>query len=186
MIRMWRLSEGGEDNLGLACTSEGLVLGRTPLVERRDHRFVVRDREEIEILLGRAYRKNIAADRLMSWLSTVAAALNANDQCLARIAAVHLHIPDLPDRSARDGLEAEDILIKCANTDPHEIHKASPDDPKHPGWPAGTLGGIGGEFRPKEVRKSQSHRTSKTALTDRSCGSALSRLCTSGLRLWPI
>lgn len=59
MIRMWRLSEAGEDNLGLACTNEGLILGRTPLIERRDHRFVVRDRGEIEALLSRAYRKNI-------------------------------------------------------------------------------------------------------------------------------
>jgi hypothetical protein len=31
-----------------------------------------------------------------------------------------------------------------------EIHKASPDDPKHPGWPAGTEGGLGGRFRPKD------------------------------------
>ena len=150
MIRMWRLSEAGENNLGLACTNEGLILGRTPLIERRDRRFVVRDRAEIETLLSRAYRKNMAADRLMSGLATVAAALNANNSCLARIAAVHLRIPNLPDRSARDDLEAQDILIKFASADPHEIHKASPNDPKHPGWPAGTPGGLGGEFRPKD------------------------------------
>ena len=149
MIRMWRLSEGGENNLGLACTNEGLVLGRTPLIERRDRRFVVRDRAEIEALLSRAYRKNIAADRLMPGLATVAAALNANDPCLARIAAVHLRIPDLTDRSARDDLEAEDILIGRANADARDIHKASPDDPKHPGWPKGTPGGLGGKFCPK-------------------------------------
>lgn len=29
-------------------------------------------------------------------------------------------------------------------------YKASPDDPKHPGWPAGTPGGRGGQFRPKD------------------------------------
>ena len=150
MIRMWRLSEGGENDLGLACTDDGLILGRTPLIERRDHRFVIRDRGEIESLLSRAYRKNITADRLMPRLAAVAAALNANDRCLARIAAVHLRIPDLPDRSARDGLEMEDILIKCAGgADQRDIHKASPDDPKHPGWPAGTPGGRGGKFRPK-------------------------------------
>jgi hypothetical protein len=68
MIRMWRLSEAGEHNLGLACTNDGLILGRTPLIERRDHRFVVRDPGEIEALLSRAYRKNIAADRLMPGL----------------------------------------------------------------------------------------------------------------------
>ena len=28
--------------------------------------------------------------------------------------------------------------------------KASPDDPIHPGWPAGTPGGLGGKFRPKD------------------------------------
>ena len=149
MIWMWRLSEGGENNLGLACTNDGLVLGRTPLIKRPDRRFVVRDRAEIEALLSRAYRKNIAADRLMPGLATVAAALNANDPCLARIAAVHLRIPDLTDRSARDDLEAEDILIGRANADARDIHKASPDDPKHPGWPKGTPGGLGGKFRPK-------------------------------------
>jgi hypothetical protein len=39
-------------------------------------------------------------------------------------------------------MEAEDSLIKSADryTFVHqlEIHKASPDDPEHPGWPAGT------------------------------------------------
>ncbi len=54
MIYIWRLSEGGEDNLGLACTNDGLILGRTPLVERRDQSFFVRDRSEIGRLLRRA------------------------------------------------------------------------------------------------------------------------------------
>jgi hypothetical protein len=39
-------------------------------------------------------------ERLMGRLAAVAAALSANDQGLARIAAVHLRIPDLPDRAA--------------------------------------------------------------------------------------
>ena len=33
------------------------------------------------------------------------------------------------------------------------LSKASPDDPKHPGWPAGTSGGLGGKFRPKDGAK---------------------------------
>jgi hypothetical protein len=36
---MWRLSEAGDDNLGLACCDDGLLLGRTPLIEKRDGRF---------------------------------------------------------------------------------------------------------------------------------------------------
>ncbi len=140
--QMWRLNEGGEDNLGLACTSEGLVLGRTPLIERRDHRFVVRDRGEIEALLSRAYRKNIVADRLMPGLATVAAALNANDPCLACIAAVHLRLPDLADRTARDGMETEDYLIKSVDWNPALHPRAG--TPPNPGWFALT-GGAGDE-----------------------------------------
>src|SRR5271156_7197408 len=112
MIQFWRLSEGGKYNFGPAITGDGLVLGRTPLIERRDERFIVRERREIERLLRRAYQHDLSADRLMQGLATVAAALNANDPCLARIAAVHLRIPDLSSKSARDAMVAEDILIK--------------------------------------------------------------------------
>jgi hypothetical protein len=143
--RFWRLSEAGENNLGLACTDDGLFLGRTPLIKRHGDRFVVRERSEIERLLCCAYAGELAADRLMRGLGTIAAALNANDPCLARIAAVHLRIPDLPHRTSRDEMEAVDLLIKT-----NEIQKASPDDPKHPGFPAGTPGGRGGQFRPKD------------------------------------
>jgi hypothetical protein len=83
---IWRLSEPGADNLGLACDEEGLVLSRTPLLERRDGRFVVRDVRDIRRLLGRAYRTQVDASLLMGGLATVAAALNANDLLLARIA----------------------------------------------------------------------------------------------------
>ena len=50
--RIWRLSEAGDDNLGLACTNDGLILGRTPLIELRDGRYVVRERSELERLLS--------------------------------------------------------------------------------------------------------------------------------------
>jgi hypothetical protein len=36
--RVWRLSENsGDDNLGLACTEQGLTLGRTLLIEAARH-----------------------------------------------------------------------------------------------------------------------------------------------------
>jgi hypothetical protein len=146
---IWRLSEAGERNLGLACNEEGLVLGRTPLLERRDGRFVVRHPRDIQRLLSRAYRREVDPTPLMSGLATVAAALNGNDLLLARIAAVHLRIPDLPDFAARERIEAEDRLIKEAgdqgirksgdsNWDPaqHPRTGAAPN----PGWFAPTDG----------------------------------------------
>jgi hypothetical protein len=147
---VWRLSEGGEDNLGLAVTHDGLVLGRTPLIEQRDGLFVVRERNEIERLLGRAYQTDPLAGRLMPGLATVANALNANDPCLARIAAVHLKIPDLPDRTARDGLEAEDTVIKSDEGSGGDWNPAlhpRVGTPPNPGWFAPT-GGSGGESSP--------------------------------------
>jgi hypothetical protein len=110
------------------------------LIERRDGRFVVRERSEIEQLLSCAYQSNVVVDRLMPGLATVAAALNANDQALARIAAVHLRIPDLPDRVARDAMEAADVLIKSADWNPVLHPRAG--TPPNPGWfaPTGSAG----------------------------------------------
>src|ERR1700731_1131189 len=143
--KIWRLSENsGDDNLGLACTEQGLVLGRTALIERREGRFVVRERREIERLLSCAYQLNVIVDRLTPGLATVAAALNANDQALARIAAVHLRIPDLPNQAARDAMEAADVLIKYARDEGGgdwnpALHPRA-GTPPNPGWFAPTDG----------------------------------------------
>jgi hypothetical protein len=131
-------------NLGLACTDDGLLLGRTSLIERRDGRFVVRARGKIERLLKCAYDGEPPVDRLMSGLARVASALNANDQCLARIAAVHLQMPDLASAAVRDALAAEDSLIKyardggAANWNP-ALHPRT-GAPPNPGWFAPTGG----------------------------------------------
>jgi hypothetical protein len=143
---MWRLSEAGDDNLGLACSDDGLFIGRTPLIEKRDGLFVARQQQDIERLLTCAYRTEVRADRLMSGLATVARALKTNDQCLARIAAVHLRIPDIPDRAARNAMEAMDVLIKYArdaggddgNWNPAQHPRTG--TPPNPGWFAPTGG----------------------------------------------
>jgi hypothetical protein len=74
----------------------------------------------------------------MNGLANVAAALNANDQCLARIAAVHLCIPDLPNEAARDALEAADLLVKSGDWNP-AMHPRT-GAPPNPGWFAPTGG----------------------------------------------
>jgi hypothetical protein len=82
----------------------------------------------------------------MGGLATVARALNANDQCLARIAAVHLMIPDLPSPAARDAMAAEDSLIKYARDEGSSgagwnpaLHRRI-GTPPNPGWFAPTEG----------------------------------------------
>jgi hypothetical protein len=142
---IWRLSERAPDNLGLAFTDEGLLLGRTPLIERRDGRFVVREQSEIARLVKYSFPDGVAVDRLMPGLARIASALNANDQASARIAAVHLQIPDLPSPAARNAMVAEDALIKYARdadggTDWDPALHPRAGVPPNPGWFATTGG----------------------------------------------
>jgi hypothetical protein len=136
---IWRLSEYTPDNLGLACTDDGLLLGHTPLIERCGGRFVVRERSEIARLLMYAFPDGCAVDQIMPGLATVASALNANDPALARIAAVHLQIPDLPSAAARNAMVAEDALIKYARDEGGDsnwnpaLHPRA-GVPPNPGW----------------------------------------------------
>lgn len=134
-FHIWRLSEAGEENLGLACVADGLILGRTPLIERRDESFIVRERSEIERLLRRAYQSDPPIERIMPGLATVARALNANDQCLARIAAVHLRLPDLQTQAARDAMEAEDRVIKYARDEGGSAEWNPSEHPRTGTWP---------------------------------------------------
>jgi hypothetical protein len=168
--RIWRLSETSDhNNLGLACTDQGLLLGRTPLIERHDGRFDVRERDAIERLLSHAYRTSFSAGRIMPGLATVAAALNAGDQSLARIAAVHLRLPDLPDRAARDRMEAMDVLLKYArdegggsssNWNPALHPRAGA--PPNPGWFAPT-DGSGNEPSPIRTAANENPKQSSDA-----------------------
>jgi hypothetical protein len=168
---MWHLSEAGDDNLGLACSDDGLLLGRTPLIEKRDGHFVVREQREIEQLLSRAYRSEVTADRIMSGLATVARALNANDQCLARIAAVHLRIPGILNGTARGAMEATDVLIKYARDEGGDsnwnpaLHPRTGTSP-NPGWFAPTGGS--GELSP--VRTAQNDDTKQQSDASQSIG----------------
>jgi hypothetical protein len=171
MHHMWRLNEAGPQNLGLACTDDGLLLGRTPLIERRDGRLVVRARAEIERLLKRAYDGEPSVDRLMSGLARVASGLNANDQCLARIAAVQLRIPDLANLAVRDAIAAEDALIKYARdegggADWNPALHPRTGMPPNPGWFATTDGAGGSSQARFAENEDHPHRTDAATLPD--------------------
>jgi hypothetical protein len=92
-------------NLGRACTEEGLLLGRTPLVERQGGLYAVRAKGDLERLLKHAYGGDLNAERLLPGLTAVASALARKNLCLAQIAAVHLRLPELSDATTRELLE---------------------------------------------------------------------------------
>jgi len=79
----------------------------------------------------------------MGGIAAVANALNDGDPARACIAAVFLRLPEIPERSPQ-------ALMKCATELAQTgLLKADAGDPDHPGWPAGSPGGKGGQFRPK-------------------------------------
>ena len=99
-----------------------------------------RELSEIARLVKYLFPNGIAVDRLLPGLRLVASALNANDQAGARIAAVHLRIPDLPSSAARDAMIAEDALIKYERGDWNpDLHPRAGTAP-NPGWFATTQG----------------------------------------------
>lgn len=164
MHPVWRVSEPGEDNLGLACDENGLVLGRTRLIERRDGHFLVRDKSEIESLLSRAYRRPLPLERLMAGLANAAKALNANDPCLAHIAAVHLRMPDLPNQSARNDMEAADTLLKSGDWNPALHPRAG--TPPNPGWFAPTDGGADESSQTRTAENQPANQASDATLNN--------------------
>jgi hypothetical protein len=146
MRHMWRLSDAGPRDLGLAFTDDSLLLGETSLVERRDGCFVVRARNEIDRLLKCAYGGEVPIDWLMAGFARVASALNANDLCSAHIAAVQMRVPDLASPAVRDALAREDSLIKYARDGGASsadwnpaLHPRTGTAP-NPGWFASTSG----------------------------------------------
>jgi hypothetical protein len=144
-----RLRGSSDDSLALSCTSEGLFLGRTALIERCADGYVVRPQTELERLLGRAYGGQIILDRLMPGFAAVAGALGIDKVDLAQLAAADLALPDLPDTAARIGVEVENLLIKLERIDGQlariawdEAQHPRTGTPPNPGWfaPSGSSG----------------------------------------------
>ena len=100
--------------------ADRLKLGAVTLNEMRDH-------------LGLDSYANPAADRAMVLTPTGYVPIEAN-------VGGGSGSPDAPLQNAKPALRSEKLALQ----------KASPDDAKHPGWPAGTPDGKGGQFRPKD------------------------------------
>ena len=116
------LDEDDANPSGLEAVLEGRVkIGAATLNEMRD-------------ALGLDPFDNPAADRAMVLTATGYVPIEANAGGEGTAAA----------SASERGAGADEKISKTS------LVKASPDDPEHPGWPAGTPGGKGGQFRPKD------------------------------------
>ncbi|MDI9847273.1 hypothetical protein QM467_04260 [Rhodoblastus sp. 17X3] len=93
--------------------------------------------EELNRLFAHVMKSPVDCSDLVEKLKGVATALNEGEPARAVFATLFMHLPSL----------SEDQALRAAAA--IRLVKASPDDPEHPGWPKGTEGGKGGQFRPK-------------------------------------
>jgi hypothetical protein len=149
--RHFRLSE--QRNCGVFCDENGLLVGGVPLLERfrsssGPGQWRPRQVFDLNRDLSKRYGLPIDISSKMRSLAAIARALDRGDLVHALIAAPHLQLPDPPDlaKSAPTVREAIDLARSLRTSG---LLKADWDPTKHPRWPAGTPGSIGGEFAPR-------------------------------------
>jgi hypothetical protein len=136
LAKGYRLSAAG-DPAGIICDEQGPALGPIRFLEKAAMGWAPRRAEELNAILGWTFGHPMNCERLLPGLQAIAKALNGGEIARAMIATQFLHLSPLDDRQSRRAAEAVAML------------KAAADDPKHPGWPAGTPNQRGGKFRPK-------------------------------------
>ncbi len=94
---------------------------------------------EMRDALGLDPYTNAAADRPMVLTATGYVPIEANADAQGLGAGGH-------GQAVKTDAPSDDVTVR----------KAAPDDPKHPGWPAGAPAGVGGQFRPKDGGESPS------------------------------
>ncbi|MEJ0064609.1 MAG: hypothetical protein WDM85_03610 [Caulobacteraceae bacterium] len=142
----FRLSETA--GAGVRCDARGLFVGDIPLLERvggtswRPRRVDDLDRE-----LSASYGLPIALEAKSRGLAATALALGNGELAKAQITALFLRLPDPPPltKSVATASEIADLAHRLAHSG---LLKREWNPDQHPRWPAGSAGGIGGEFAP--------------------------------------
>jgi len=98
--------------------------------------------------LSKRYGIPIDINAKSGGLIAIASALNRGDLLHAQITTLHLQIPDPPPLT-KSAHTMGDIVALARQLQASGLLKADWDPQKHPRWPAGAPGGIGGEFAPR-------------------------------------
>jgi hypothetical protein len=137
---------------GVWCGENGVFVGSVPLLEQSnsqsglDH-WQPRSVSELNRDLSECYDLPIEFTPKIGGLTSASRALNRGDLLHAQIATMHLQIPD-PPALTKSSQNAEEIIDLARQLQASGLLKADWDSAKHPRWPAGSQGGIGGEFAP--------------------------------------
>jgi hypothetical protein len=137
----------------VSCGTDGVFIGEVPLLERSCSRNDLQQWEprpvcDLDRDLSKRYGLPIDINAKIDGLVAIVRALNRGDILHARIVALHLQFPD-PPALTKAALNASEIVDLARQLRASGLLKADWDPLKHPRWPAGTPGSIGGEFAPR-------------------------------------
>jgi hypothetical protein len=137
---------------GIWCSENGVFVGSVPLLEQGSSQsgpghWQPRPVSELNRDLSECYGLSIEFTPKIGGLTSASRALNRGDLLHAQIATMHLQIPD-PPLLTKSSQNAEEIIDLARQLQASGLLKADWDSAKHPRWPAGSPGGIGGEFAP--------------------------------------
>jgi hypothetical protein len=153
---------------GVSCNEKGVFVGAVPLIEPCRgcpglKKFQPRPLPDLNRDLSKRYGLPVDLSTKTGALAAIAQALSRGDMIHAQIATLHLQIPD-PPPLAKGPQSAAHAVALAKELRASGLLKADWDPAQHPRWPAGTSGGIGGEFAPAgsdtgEPATEQSHPT---------------------------
>jgi len=137
---------------GVSCGENGVFVGAVPLLEQGrgpsgPDQWQPRPISDLNRDLGECYGLPVEFKPKIGGLAAVSRAFNCGDLVHAQIATLHLQIPDPPPLT-KSPQNAEAIIDLARRLLASGLLKADWDPTKHPRWPAGSPGGIGGEFAP--------------------------------------
>jgi hypothetical protein len=148
-----RFSLSNMPGAGISCGHGGLFVGAVPLLERRLGKglsgcdeWQARYLPEINRDLSERYGLPIEFGRKVGGLQAVARALSRGDLLHAQIVTLHLEIPDPPVLGKSQG--STEIVDLARQLYASGLLKEDWDPMKHPRWPSGSPGSIGGRFAP--------------------------------------
>jgi hypothetical protein len=147
-----RFGLSNELGSGVRCGEDGVFVGSVPLLERSSSRsgpdqWQPRPVSDLNRDLSECYDLPIEFNLKIGGLAAASRALNRGDLLHAQIATMHLQIPDPPPLT-KSPQQAREIIDLARQLEASGLLKADWDPAKHPRWPAGSPGGIGGEFAP--------------------------------------
>lgn len=137
----------------MSCGENGLFVGGVALLQRTvlgepDGEWSPRPVGDLNRELSRLYKFEIDALSKLGGLVAIARALDRGDIAHAQLAALFLRLPDPPDVSKSTAQSDRATFELAKSLSASGLLKTGWDPAKHPRWPAGAAGSVGGEFAP--------------------------------------